>query len=462
MEISLHGGTAFRAALYAAWQDRLDVDLFDLVPFNSDIDLEHSGSPEKTVEIAAYIDNLVPFASWCRWSINDGDRAEQARIQRDASTDIPLRRIRFSTEAPAYVPANAHADIEGRRVSFARNSRFGQSDAQLRPDVEIFGLLVALNTWSEADEIAGGTVDFDVGGAIDWLREGLSDEEWQLFEKPAIAARFWHLLSTRLARHGPDPISSALAQLGRPILEGIGAPVTKFFESDRAISVSRVTSTADFRVPQLTPEIVTGEAAISVFGEVIRQAAERVGYPAEALPGNTLDLIDPSLELVGVVPNLTLLPYGSGKEGEADLGDPFLSGVGQEFVQFAWHVEASDALNAQGLTGQMLALGARDFGTATAMPVVGGTFGRSRAWLRVRLDDLIEAGQEGAPVEAALLIFQARPDEAEETERGPNKQRHSVPGEAIEDEDRRPAHSYAFETARITESEEPAYATVTI
>lgn len=468
VEIILHGGTAFRAALYAAYQDRLNFDLFDLVPFNSDIDLEHSGSREVTAKIAGYIDSLVPFASWCRWSINDSERAALARTQRQASTDIPLRRVRFSTSATADVPEAALLDIENRQVSFERNPNFGRAGSDLRPDLELFGLMLALNSWVEAEEIAGKGITFDQRGALRWIREGLDQNALELLRRPDVAARFWHLLSLRLARCGIDEFNFQLMMVGNLVLNKIGAALDHLFDSDRAISVSKITSAGGFRVPQLTPKIVTGEAAIRLFGEVIRRAAHLAGTPPEALPPDPLELIDPSLDLIGIIPDLTLLPYGSGKEGRKDVNDPFLSGgvelefVQPEFVQFAWSVQGGNKLDPHALTGQMLVLGAGGFGTATALPVVGGMFGQSQVWVRARLDDLIERGKEGKPVEGVLLILQARADEAEEAERDPNLRRHSAPGNVIHEEDLRYADGYADGSIPTTEAEEPTYKMVDV
>jgi len=458
-DIVLHGGVAFRSALYAAWQDRLDVDLFDLVPFNSDIDLEHSGSAKETAEIAAYIDKLIPFASWCRWSINDAERAEKARAQREASTCIPLRQIRFSTNAPAFIPSRARTDIDQQAVSFERNPRFGHSDSDLRPDIEIFGLMVALNSWSEAQEIAKGQVGFDQERAMEWILEGFDAIALQQLEKPAVAARFWHLFSLLVARHGFDRFNLALARLGGPILHRFIASIPSLADPNRAISVSKLTSSSDFRVSELTPPIITGEPAGPLFGELIKRAANLAGYPVESLPDDPLELIDPSLELIGIVPDLTLISNGSGKEGGDELDDPFLSGVGQEFVQFAWKLQDGEKIDPLGLTGQIIALGARDFGTSTALPVVGGTFGQSRAWVRARLDDLLEQGQEGTAINALLLILHARPDEAEEAERGPSLRGHVVPGEIMHDADLLPAYDFDFDSIDA-EAEEPAINTV--
>ena len=428
-EIILHGGAAFRAALYAAYQDRLDFDLFDLVPFNSDIDLEHPGSQEKTAEIAGHIDRLVPFASWCRWSINDFERASLSRIQRAASTDIPLRRIRFSTAANADIPKAALSDLDTRRVSFARNPNFGQTDTKLRPDIEFFGLMMALNSWDEAREIGGDDIDFDEKAAQAWIIEGFDKQAFDLLDRPAIAARFWHLLSLRLARCGIDDVNSLLIKIGTPILGKFGVSLDLLSDSGRAFSVSKITSDARFRIPQLTPALVTGKDAADLFREIIRRAARRARFPEEELPIDPMQLIDPSLDLIGIVPNLTLLPFGSGKED--DDGDPFLSGAEQEFVQFAWDIKNTEGFAAHALTGQVLALGPNDFGSSTALPVVGGSFGRSRAWVRARLDDLIERGVNGFPVEAVLLILQARADETGDAEGMPRKRQNKMPDEAF-------------------------------
>lgn len=417
-EIILHGGTAFRATLFAAYQDRLDVDLFDLAPFNSDIDLDHDGSPEQTTEIHRLIQEHIPFASWCRWSVNDAERAALARAQRRVSTDVPLRRIRLSTGAPAEIPAQAMRDIALGQVSFARNERFGDTADAARPDLELFGLMMALNTWDEASEIAGREMRLDVQRAEAWLDEGLTDDAHRLLDQPSVMARFWHLLTLRLARRGFDLFNRRLLEIGAPILAQMNVPPNLLTDRGRAISVSKLTSAADFRIPEVVPAIVTGEAAQEHFRAILRRAAKRIGWPKDQLPDDPIDLIDPSLELVGLVPDLTILPYGSATDGDQP-DDPFLSGAEQEFVQFVWTVQPGQRIDPHALTGQLLALGAVDLGACTALPVVGGTFGTDRAWVRARLDDLIERGEEGASAEGVMLILQARPVEAAGAENDP-------------------------------------------
>lgn len=432
-EIVLHGGGAFRATLMAAYRGRVDVDLFDIAQFNSDIDLEHMEGPETTARIAGLIEQLVPFASWCRWSINDRERAERAHAQRLVSTDVPLRRIRLSTARDPDIPDAALADIAHHRVSFSRNPMFAVDAVETRPDLELFGLMMALNTWAEAEEIAGDTIAFDRAAAEAWLAEGLGSASAAMLASPAIKARFWHMLSLRLARFGFDPLNARLITIGAPILEGLGVSPASLIDHGRAFSVSKMTAGASFRVPELTPPIVTGESALEAFRDVIRQAANRIGLPDEQLPADPIHLIDPSLELVGVVRDMSLLPYGSGKDADEADEDPFLSGAEQEFVQIAWDIPPDAELDPHALTGQMIALGATDLGAATALPVVGGTFGGRRAWLRVRLDDLIERGEHGSTVDAVLLILQARPEQAATAEHGPGNPRRDAPIDSMDE-----------------------------
>lgn len=469
-EIVLHGGAASRAVMHAFYRGDTGFDLFDVAPFNSDIDLDHNGDAEKTAEILTAISAgmlaeesagivtamaaEIPFASWFRWSINDLERARLAKAQRAVSTDVPLRRIRLSTASEAKIPAMAMRDLVERRVSFARNLAFGEGAALTGPDVELYGLMMALNAWTEMQEIAGAEIDFDVDGAMDWIRDGFESSALAQAENPAVAARFWHLLSGRLARVGLDRFNRALLKVGEPVLEQLGIPVEALGDPAYAFAVSKVTSAAGFRVPELTPAILTGDRARQGFHEVIERLAGRIGLPRGELPADLSELIDPSLELVAVIPELTLNPYGADADISEDDADPFYSGLGQEFVQFAWDNPLGDRLDPHGLTGQVLVLGAPDMGAASALPLVGGTFGPDRGWVRARIDDLLERGLDGGPVDAALLILQARPTGAAGTELDRHFRLQEQPSEvrvAELDEVEPPSREWEWVTHRTAE-----------
>ena len=119
VQIAVFGGAASRAAMYRAC-DRHDIDIFDLAPFSSDIDLVHTGDAKLTSAIAADIADRVPFSTWCRWAILDDKAARRALANRNASTQVPLRRIGFGTGGPSKLPPQAQVDLsEGRSLGSA-------------------------------------------------------------------------------------------------------------------------------------------------------------------------------------------------------------------------------------------------------------------------------------------------------------------------------------------------------
>src|SRR5262245_35621253 len=104
VKFTLHGGVAFRYALLqtsleaAPTQLRAEstatpsdqsIDLFDLAPFTTDIDLSHSGPPAPG--ILEQILRHVPNADCFRWDIRS--EWEQERIRSFLSYGIPARQL---------------------------------------------------------------------------------------------------------------------------------------------------------------------------------------------------------------------------------------------------------------------------------------------------------------------------------------------------------------------------------
>jgi hypothetical protein len=70
VSLSCLGGTALRIAATGWKTESLDGwDIFDCVPFSSDVDLVHSGSAEQRAAILQTIYRTVPFAEQLRWEI---------------------------------------------------------------------------------------------------------------------------------------------------------------------------------------------------------------------------------------------------------------------------------------------------------------------------------------------------------------------------------------------------------
>jgi hypothetical protein len=413
LELTLFGGTASRAAMHLTWRPGEPLDIFDLAPFSSDIDLEHSGSSKRTGDVLAAIQAAVPFASWFRWSVIDREKAAKARASRQASTQVPLRQIRFSTRRDAEIPDRALDDLATRQVSLARHPAYAESvNARERRDIELHGLMMALNVAAELAEIAGKGRLADPEAALAWL-DGAGDELLAAAQSPKLSARFWSLLASQLARLGPDdPIVARLIALAGEsgVLEGLKLDAASLGAVGEAFSVSKFTSGGGFRIAQLAPRIYAGPDAAHVFEATLRDIRGAMGLTSEGLDLSAEALIDPALELVAIVPQMTVRPYSAAAKN--DDHDVFQSGMEQEFVEIAWRHDAGPPLNPQGLTAQVVPWGFEGLTAASALPAVGGVFGADRAWVRARLDDLVDRAEKGKDGLATLVILQARHGQA--------------------------------------------------
>src|SRR5207248_3192416 len=78
LEISLTfgGGAVRRWTLLTGSGETDSSSLFDVAPFLSDIDLSHSGPPDRTADLQRLIWETVPFSEYFRWHIQDRAQAE--------------------------------------------------------------------------------------------------------------------------------------------------------------------------------------------------------------------------------------------------------------------------------------------------------------------------------------------------------------------------------------------------
>ena len=390
-----------------------DLDIFDLVPFSSDIDLEHTGSGKQTYEILLKIQEQVPFASWFRWSLIDHARAQKAAEQRAISTAVPLRQLRFSTARDADIPDQALRDLEQHRVTFERNPAFhGHRRGVHRRDVEIYGLMMALNVVAELHDIAGGEPAFDKSAIIRWLR-GTGHRDLRTAAVDArLAARFWHMLAVQLARLGRDAeMTAELLNLASntDVLRHFDIDLKALGATGQAFSVSKFTADDNFRIPELTPVIRDGDDGYRALQTVIQDLRIRAGFSPVEIVQDVATLIDPAFELIAVIPELTIKPYAAAASQEDDETDVYYSGMEQEFVEIAWQEANRLPGHPRGLTAQVVPWGDLAQTVATsALPAVGGIFGTDRPWVRARLDDLVERNPGRGDGKASLVILQAK------------------------------------------------------
>ncbi|MEM7683218.1 MAG: hypothetical protein AAF293_00230 [Pseudomonadota bacterium] len=414
INLTLFGGAASRAIMHKLAQSPDEKStLFDLAPFSSDFDLSHDGDNEVSARLKRRITEDIPFSSWFRWSVLDGEASQTARAARASSTTVALRRIEIGNLGNSRVPPQAIDDISRRVVSCKRNPAYEDSDlARKGRDVEFFGFLLALNALMDLREILGdGQLEPGVGDVSGWLSPQSITRQLSLFESnPLLARRLWNLLANLFARTGQDLIKEFPA-LGLIVeLAGAVSEIPPILEAhliaQQGLSASRVTAAGVYRVSDRTPKILTGAQAQDFTEQFLRQ------LPAGRDPedGEAPIRLDPAFELIAVVPVVTVEPYVYESSDRED-HDPFFSGADEEFLEIAWLPEVAQPLHANGITACMIPYpGAFSMPYTFDVPAVGGVFAGNRPWVRIRLDDLIQHGPDGKALKVAILVLQASPE----------------------------------------------------
>jgi hypothetical protein len=398
VDFTLRGGAAARAAMYLEYRPGEDFDLFDVAPFTSDIDLRHSGEAQLTPLIRDAIRERVPFASWCRWSLLDGEKSALEQDNMELSTRVPLRSVHFETRQDTPLPADVLSDLRARRVSVFRNPAFSSSGlARTDRDLEVFGVLLALNTLVDLREVSGGGTVAHWGLVLNWLAEPAArDQLRRAGSSPELGARLWHMLAPQIARADAEDrrwqeALSAFLRDGSLQQFGLSAGA---ISGKHALSVSRLVSTGGFRVPELLPAVLTGTRARL---EVVA-ALERLSLPfAPALR------LDPAFEIVAFIPDLTVV---GGTVSEEDMDVGHYSQANDEFLHLTWKSRRNSASDnvAAGLTAVALPSSNRqETDLATSALAVGGMFRSGQPWVRLDVGGFIGNRGDGRRVGVAVL-----------------------------------------------------------
>jgi hypothetical protein len=400
VQFLLYGGAATRAAMRLAYRPDQDFDLFDLSPFASDLDLVHTGEAKLTARISVAIADEVPFATWCRWSLIDWSKWQEVAANMRKGAQVPLRRIIFCTDGHTPWPLRAAHDLSHRRVSIRRTSRFGATSfARSGRSLEVFTLLMALNTVVEMREIGGEGALANQAAVERWLgSESVAADRAAIRERARLATRTWHLTATRLARAaGAESFADRwLREAG--VLTALGANLPKI-EDLSAFTVSKPTSTGEPRVSDLFPTVLTGEAGRVRALHILAEAAERSGAPPPRL--------DPAFDVVACAEALSV--SGQASADVEDGEEAFGSLPSSEFLHLAWVPPPGDAHDEQ-LTAVLLPLS----GPAAGAPpppsaAVGGVFRSGRAWLRIDIEALVRPLQGRPAVNSDVALIGLAP-----------------------------------------------------
>lgn len=362
----LYGGTASRL-----WMRRElgfpDATLAELAPYASDINLDHDGDDALTPAILAAIDELVPGAVWCRWSLLGRAAAAAQARRKAASTRIPLRDVSFGPYTSFQGGDQALGDLLDGDVSAYPSEQLSDSP----DDLEIFGLMVAFNAAADLMNLTGEPVSMDaatVNGFLERYRD--RKEDARLRTEPRLQRRARHLIASLCARVWPLPEGMA------PVLSSLVSAATHVPLPDRqnaALVSATLESGGDL-------------PAVSVGLDV-----DRVSDLSAMLEESGFRL-DPVFSVRALSASVTL----AGAETPSSGTDPW--GGGREFLHLAWLGDAP----AGALGG--LALGFRNgvVESAGRGASAGGRFPLGANWLRLDVGDLAPAGVT-AEVRVAIL-----------------------------------------------------------
>lgn len=375
----LFGGAASRLAM-ALWHDRrLSRTLVDLTPFASDVDLEHSGDDARTAEIQAAIDAYVVDAPWCRWSLVGHQTAAVLRARRARSTQVPLRNVVFESWRPSEVDDQAVEDLRSLSVSIQPHPRFAETEARRsETDLEIFGLLLALNAATDLAFAADAPVNVDTDAAALLLGRYIrSDDAAVLARQPHLRRRLYYLTAALVARSArtDGPLGRILTLLNE------AAPIAQLPPRGEAMVVSAALKGDSFRAPRTAGMSLTSD----------------LGADFEAAY-----TIDPAFEVHGVSQAVPLQAGPAPSSGLDLLGRP------REFLHLAWR--------AGGETAGVTTAFALDLANALHQGfAVGGPLPAGGRWLRMDIGGFL-ASESAQAIRIGVLqgdaIDEADPEEA--------------------------------------------------
>lgn len=259
VELELFGSVATRALLFdaAKVQPR---SLFDLAEHIADIDLAHSGPPERTATLEREIARVFPLAPWFRWSIIDCEQAARRDALRQFNIRVPLRELSLGTR-----PTKNEAErrelltraLEGEITlldsdSFDRSPRAGFDTEGSAALLYLDAVHDVFDAQLRAGREAGVRVDTGPANVLDQGLDRL--ERLGLAERQAAMRRLWYRLAGTAVRVPPNVFRDAITifRLERLLdtLRKQGFPVEALRQPEgRPTFISAFVGKNGFRIP---------------------------------------------------------------------------------------------------------------------------------------------------------------------------------------------------------------------
>jgi hypothetical protein len=351
VDFELRGSAASRLAMWLEVR-REAPDLVTLAPFNTVVELSHTGDASQSAALLEAIDALVPQAPWCRIRLKTSDADRRSRAPRRLIAKLPIREVSFSTaRGPDGVDAFV-ADVAARRVSISVR----EDDFAPRPrflEEALFGLLDGVLAYLDLQQIAGAAAISDeaVRRAVTrFLAEGGAES---LQDNGGAQHRLREIATEALVR------GALASDAGRSVLEAaaraLNGPLVGLHEG------AVLLTSAEGAAPR--PAAASLRFADSLEGaEDVYRRLEEQGFE-----------LDPAFSLGPVSEPFDVGPRPSGPRPK-----------GREFLHLAWRTDEP----LPGHAGGMLL---REDGAPLLPLSVGGEFPGNVRWLRVEAPDDVGA-----------------------------------------------------------------------
>ncbi|MBB4121544.1 hypothetical protein [Martelella radicis] len=379
-------------------------DLFDITPFNSDVDIWHLADKDRSFEIKKNILESVPFAPWCRWALQSKEEGLTTQQNRATSTQVPLRMLYLSTSQRTTISDEAYRDISDRKVTFERNPEFRKGAlAKSIKDVEFFGLLLALNVLVDMKEILGTSELRNKSEALSWLKEERTRADIRLAaQHPILKLRFWSMLSSLLAKGAPE--TEEFVDLILSQVRAVDPDHPFLIQNDVGSRHSTCLSSKPidywkFRVPELSPAVRVGQDAQIVANRILKK-----------FPVFRESKFDPAFRVVGAVERLRIDTVKSTNENTGlELDPAYASWSLDEFIQISWDPgpQFQDDLDPRSLTAAIFPYDQELSETVGQTAAVGGSFTNGRRWIRFDTDHLLQRFKSSGELFIDIVILQS-------------------------------------------------------
>lgn len=357
LEAFLLGGTASRAMLFDAAGVPAQ-DLFELAEHAAVIEIGHSGSADRTPDLAAAIAATVPLSPWFRWSIMDEACLAAIESGRSGRFEVPLRQLRLGMHRPR----SSSGTVRLLRRALRGRIDLGSPELDASYPTTPLSLASAVLVYVDA---AFDVIQADLrrrpptwsgpgqsAPSANMVRAAVSRfDELDRFERMSSLRRLWYRFASSALRLSEDLLQSAVEHFGLgplvALLDESGYPAFRLVAGDGVPIIAAYSDDEVFRTPLMMddePDSVDWPSAFKqTLADVDASSYGRGFYdPITLAPGNL------------VVGGLRAIPIGRG------LGPSSRSAIGlpQEFLHLALRMtNASILVDPRDLTAVVLGHG---------------------------------------------------------------------------------------------------------